>query len=708
MSSINDVLNIATSGLSVAQSQVSATSDNIANVNTAGYSRKVVTQSENVVDGRGLGVRIDSIQSAYNAFLQKASLAATAQSGQTSVMSTFLNQAQQMFGDPSSPSSFFAGLDNVYSAFSAASDTPSSSLSRTDALNAVNKFLSSADNLSNNLSGLRDQANQQTTSDVGQINNILTQISQTNGDIARIGISGGDTSGLTNNLTQLQDKLSNLMQVQVSSDGTGGITVRSQDGVYLAGSQGASTLSFTVVGGGGLLTATPPKGQPMQITAGGGEVAGLMHLAGVDLPQVMSQVSEFVSQAVGQLNAAHNDASPVPAQNQLSGTAIGMALSTAVGGFSGKTTVAITNAAGVIQQRVDITFGGATGHFDVTDNTGATSTINFTSANFLTQLNAALGTEGSATFTNGALNIKASAAADGVAITDDPNTPSSNAGANFGQFFGLNNLIQSSQYANTSGSLTAASPNTLATGGTLNLELTDANGAAVRQINLTVPASATTVGDLITNLNSTIGSYGSFAMDAQGHVAFTPTNGYAGTTVSVISDNTVNTAGGPNLTQLLGIGWTTQAARTTSFSVRSDISANPSLLSLAQLDLSQSVNGQSALGVGDGRGAVALANSGSGAITFSAAGALKGMSTSVSNYGSQLAGQMGSMASNASDNSQSSQALLSQATAQRSAAEGVNLDNELVNLTTYQQSYNACARLVQASKDMYDTLLQMI
>ncbi len=88
---------------------------------------KVVTQSETVVDGRGLGVRIDSIQSAYNAFLQKASLAANSQGGQSQVISDFLNQAQQMFGDPSSSTSFFAGLDNVYSAFSAASDTPSSS-----------------------------------------------------------------------------------------------------------------------------------------------------------------------------------------------------------------------------------------------------------------------------------------------------------------------------------------------------------------------------------------------------------------------------------------------------------------------------------------------------------------------------------------------------------------------------------------------------
>jgi flagellar hook-associated protein 1 FlgK len=706
--SITDVLNIAQSGLNVAQAQVTASSDNIANVNTVGYARKVVGQSETVVEGRGLGVHIDSIKSAYDSFLQKASLAAQSQSGQMSVVSSFISQAQQMFGDPSSPTSFFAGLDSMYTTMSAAADTPSSSLSRTDVLAAVNDFLNSANNLSTNLSGLRDQANQRAAADVNQINNMLDQIAKTNMDIARIGVSGGDISGSQNSLSQLLDQLSSMMNVTISGNDTGGFTVRTQDGVYLAGDRGASTLSYSMVGGGNLLTATPPKGQPMQITPGGGELAGLMHLTGVDLPQIMSQTSEFVSQAVSQINAAHNDSSPVPARNTITGTAIGMALPTAIAGFSGKTTIAVTDSSGVMQQRIDVDFGAGT--MNVTDNTGATSSIGFTAANFLAKLNTALGTEGTASFAGGALTIAANAATDGVAITDDPNTPSSNAGLNFGQFFGLNNLIQTTQYANVSGSLSASSPNTFAVGSKLSLELVDSQGAAIRQINLTVAPTDLTVGDLINDLNSTIGSYGSFGIDAQGHLAFSPTSSYAGTTVSVISDNTVNSAGGPNLTQQFGIGWTTQAARTSSFSVRADIAANPSLLSLAQLDLSQTAGpgALSALAVGDGRGAMAMAMSGSANVGFSAAGALKGMTTSVSSYGATIAGQFGSMATNASNRAKSATALLTQATAQRSAAEGVNLDTELVNLTTYQQSYNACARLIQASKEMYDTLLQVV
>ena len=38
----------------------------------------------------------------------------------------------------------------------------------------------------------------------------------------------------------------------------------------------------------------------------------------------------------------------------------------------------------------------------------------------------------------------------------------------------------------------------------------------------------------------------------------------------------------------------------------------------------------------------------------------------------------------------------------------MNLDQELVNLTTYQQSYNASARLISTVRDMYDTLISMV
>jgi flagellar hook-associated protein 1 FlgK len=707
MTSLSDIMNIAKSGLSVAQAQVTATSNNVANVNTVGYARQVVTTAESTAGGQGLGVQIASIANAANVYLEAANRSASAQASQTAAVSNFLGQAQQLFGDPSSKTSFFSGLDNVYSAFSALAASPSS-LNRSTAVTAVNTFLGSATSLSNSVNGLIDQANQQASTDVSQINGLLAQIAQANTDIAGLSTAGGDVSGVQNTQSQLLNQLSGLMQVQVSKSNNGVITLRSQDGVYLVGTQGPATLNYSKVGGGALLTATAPQGQPAQITAGTGEVAGLMQLAGVQLPQLSTELGQFVSQAVGQINAAYNNTTAVPPPNIVTGTPTGMSLPTAIGNFSGDTTIAITNAAGVMQQRVDINFAYGVGQMTVTSNGGGTSTINFNPTNFLASLNTALGAEGSASYVNGVLSIGANTSTNGVAITDNPTSPSSNSGIGFSRFFGLNNLVQSSSYANVSGSLNAGSPNTFSTGGSMNLALTDANGAMLRQVNLTIPASAATVGDVINSLNASVGGYGAFNLDPQGHLAFTPSKSYTGASVSVMSDNTINTAGGPPLSQMLGIGWNTQAAMTSSFSVRGDIAANPSSLATAELDLTQTVNGASALGVGDGSGAQAIADSGSNNITFSTAGAINSGTMSVSTYGSQLAGLISSTATDASDASKSATALQTQAASQLSSAEGVNLDTELVNLTNYQQSYNACARLIQASQTMYTTLMQMV
>ena len=707
MTSLSEIMNIATSGLSVAQAQVTATSNNVANVNTVGYARQVVTTEESTQGGKGLGVQIASIANAANVYLESANRSASAQASQTAAVSSYIDQAQQLFGDPSSNTSFFSSLDKVYSAFSNLAASPSS-LNSSTAVTAVNTFLGGANSLSNNISGLMNQANQQASTDIAQINGLLAQIADANTQIASVSTSGGDVSGVQNTQSQLLNQLSSLMQVQVTKSNNGVVTLRSQDGSYLVGTLGPATLSYSTVGGGALLTATSPEGQPAQITAGQGEVAGLMQLAGVQLPQLSTELGQYVSQAVGQINAAYNNTTAVPPPSTLTGTPTGMDLPTAIGNFSGDTTIAITNAAGVMQQRVDISFAYGSGQMNVTDNSGATSTIAFTPATFLSSLNTALGTEGSASYVNGALSIGANNAGDGVSIKDSPTTPSSNSGAGFSQFFGLNNLIQSSNYANVNGSLTTSSPNTFAVGSSMTLALTDGNGAMLRQVNLTIPASANTVGDVINSLNATVGGYGSFNLDAQGHLAFTPSGNYAGTSVSVMSDNTINTSGGPPLSQMLGIGWNTQAAMTSSFSVRSDIAANPSSLATAELDLTQTVNGSPALGPGDGSGAQAIADSGSNTITFSAAGAINSGNMSVSNYGAQLAGLISSTATDADDASKSATALQTQAASQLSTAEGVNLDTELVNLTNYQQSYNACARLIQASQSMYTTLMQMV
>ena len=110
----------------------------------------------------------------------------------------------------------------------------------------------------------------------------------------------------------------------------------------------------------------------------------------------------------------------------------------------------------------------------------------------------------------------------------------------------------------------------------------------------------------------------------------------------------------------------------------------------------------------DGRGALALSDIGKRTVTFSAAGGAAGGSKTLSNYAADFSGDIGSRASAAKSRADTASAVLEEANNRRQSKEGVNLDEELVNMTTFQQAYNASARLIQAANDMYDTLIGML
>ena len=92
---------------------------------------------------------------------------------------------------------------------------------------------------------------------------------------------------------------------------------------------------------------------------------------------------------------------------------------------------------------------------------------------------------------------------------------------------------------------------------------------------------------------------------------------------------------------------------------------------------------------------------------FDPAGSTGKVSQTLSDYAAGVAGSIARKAAAADAAQTSATAISTEADARRSSVEGVNLDQELIQLTTYQQAYNASARMIQAAKDMYDTLLNM-
>jgi flagellar hook-associated protein 1 FlgK len=703
MSTLNGILGNASSGIQASQTALRVVSDNVANVNTVGYTRKAVDQASVVSGSVGSGVTIADVKRVTDQFLEAANYTANAGSSAGAAVAGSMDQAQGLFGDPSADGSLFSNLDSVFSAFSSLSADPTST-GDSQSVAAASQFFSQATSIANNLQGLSTQADTQITADVSTVNKLLTQIDQLNTTISRASVSGADVTGSQDQQAQLVNQLSSLMDIKVNPTSQGGVTILSTDGTSLVGQAGAASLSYDAGGPTGTLSITNTTGltQSFDGKITSGEIGGLIQLRNVDLPAVQSQLGSLTSGVANQLNAIHNDYSAVPAPTTLTGQSTGIDLPTSIAGFSGKTTIALVNTSTqTLDHKVAIDFTAKT---ISVDGGAATS---FTSTNFLTTLNSAMASTGAtASFSGGALSLSSNSSTEGIAIQDDATTPATNAGKGFSQFFGLNNLISSGSITNYDTGLSATSASGFPAGQTLTLRLSNANGAKLQDVTVTTPAGGT-MADLITALNANgtgVGLYGSFSLNGNGALSFTPST--QGTTLSVVTDKTANTADNVSVSQLFGIGAATRSVAATTFSVRSDIVQNPTNLAVAKLDLAAAA-GTPALAAGDASGADALGQAGLSNLSFDAVAGVPASTSTLSNYASTISSVIANKAAAADSAKTTSATIAANATAQLSSVEGVSIDQELINLTTYQQAYNASARMVQAANDLYTTLLNM-
>jgi flagellar hook-associated protein 1 FlgK len=131
------------------------------------------------------------------------------------------------------------------------------------------------------------------------------------------------------------------------------------------------------------------------------------------------------------------------------------------------------------------------------------------------------------------------------------------------------------------------------------------------------------------------------------------------------------------------------------------IQVNPSLLANASL----LYNGTSGA---DPTIATSIASALTSNTTFAAAGNFpSSMTTTMANYGSQIIGQAATAAANATQNYTYQSQLTTQMQSRLQAETGVNLDQELGNLTVYQNAYGASARVISTIQSMYDALMQI-
>jgi flagellar hook-associated protein 1 FlgK len=286
------ILNIGTRALLSNQLALQTTGNNVANVNTPGYSRQsVVLQS---VDGAfsgagyyGNGVDAATVMRSHDEFLtRQAALTSSVAAGDAKRLEQ-LKQLEDLFpGGPSGLGAAVADMLNAYAdVANAPTDLPARAvvLSRADEMAA--RFRTTAGSLVSLQQGIRSEL--QVTA--GNINSLALRIAQANEQIVATNGSGHEPNQLLDQRDQLVRELNALVQTTSipADDGTVGI--------FLAGSQPlvlgkiAATVNVT-----GDEFGDPAKsklsvtrnGQTALIdeaNLGGGAITGLLRFQNVDL-----------------------------------------------------------------------------------------------------------------------------------------------------------------------------------------------------------------------------------------------------------------------------------------------------------------------------------------------------------------------------------------------------------------------------------------
>src|ERR1700761_751875 len=154
------------SALKTNSAALSVVSNNVSNLNTPNYARRVVNEQTLVAGGQLMGVDVGSVQRVADQFLNQEVLSASGSANQYDTMANLFSQLNGLLGAPGDNQSVATGLTNLASAYATASQAPSSSSSYTAILNSLSGLASDISGASSTISSLQSQVDGQVVNSI--------------------------------------------------------------------------------------------------------------------------------------------------------------------------------------------------------------------------------------------------------------------------------------------------------------------------------------------------------------------------------------------------------------------------------------------------------------------------------------------------------------------------------------------------------------
>jgi flagellar hook-associated protein 1 FlgK len=296
---------IAVHALMVQQSAISTTSNNIANVNTPGYSRQVPVLSEATPENEagityGTGVNLDQISSIRDRLLELRINDETQRQGDAQAQLGSLAQVQSLFSD--TEHGLGTDLTAFFNSLNQLSTDPTSIPQRQAVLTAAGNIASDFHNTVTQLTNIQSNLNLSVTQAVNQVNTLTPQIAALNTQIAALQKLGQDAGSIEDQRTVLIKQLSTLTDVAVIQSDEG-YTLTTSNGSPLVVAGHSYTLQASADSTG--MQHVYSQGDDITSTMQGGQISGFIAVRDQVIPQVVSSLNDLAGGLATNFNAAH-------------------------------------------------------------------------------------------------------------------------------------------------------------------------------------------------------------------------------------------------------------------------------------------------------------------------------------------------------------------------------------------------------------------
>ncbi|MGF6115206.1 flagellar hook-associated protein 1 FlgK [Janthinobacterium lividum] len=301
------IISNALSGSIAAQAALNAASQNIANLQTAGYTRQGVLLSSlgagAGVRSAGNGVEVSALLRFADAYKSQQMWRAASDQGARSQTQPYLTQLERVMGDDAS--SISNGIDGFFAALNASAVDPTSTPLRQQIVTSADAMAQRFNSISTVMGNQLLSVQQQRAAIVPQVNTTLANIAALNQRISTSTAAGTNVSSLMDARDQLIDGLASQMGIEVldQPDGSRNIALKSGQPLVIGSLAGTMSSNMTNTGEQTLSLDFAKSSYKLDPIAIGGQMGGLGEFEQNTLKPLQQSLQDMATQLTNKVNA---------------------------------------------------------------------------------------------------------------------------------------------------------------------------------------------------------------------------------------------------------------------------------------------------------------------------------------------------------------------------------------------------------------------